>query len=80
MSLTKQQADYIAETLRGEFNTVAQFHSTSSLNCGPKVDVYPAAKASAEALKAIENRANELAGFKMDRSDFEFKSGLKHGR
>lgn len=80
MALTQQQADYIAKTLSGEFNTVAQFHATSSLNCGPKVDVYANAKTSTETLKAIENRANELAGFKMDRSDLEFKTGMKHGR
>lgn len=80
MSLTQQQADYIANTLRGEFNQVAEFQSTSSLNCGPKVNVYPVAKASEQALQAITDRANELAGFKMDRSDFEFKTGMKHGR
>ncbi len=80
MSLTKERADYIATTLQGEFNQVAEFCSTSSINNGPKVDVYAKASTSEATLKAIENRANELAGFKMDRGDFEFKTGLKHGR
>lgn len=80
MSLTQKQADYIASTLQGEFNKVAEFQSTSSLNCGPKVNVYPVDKASEATLKAIEARANQLAGFTMDRSDFEFKTGRKHGR
>lgn len=80
MSLTKQQADYIAETLRGEFNAVAEFQSTSSLNGGPKVVVYAEAKTPDSTLKQISARAEQLAGYKMDSSDFEFKSGLKHGR
>ena len=77
MSLNKQQADRLAEVLRGEFNAVADFHSTSSLNDGPKVDVYAVAGTPEETLQAIEDRANALAGFKMGRNDFEFKTGRK---
>lgn len=80
MSLNKAQADQIAATLKSEFNHLAEFQSTSSLNDGPKVNVYATSKATASDLQAIEDRANQLAGFKMDRGDFEFKSGMKHGR
>lgn len=78
MSLTKEKAEYIAQTLRGEFNQVAHFQSTCSLNEGPKVVVYAPAKTPEGTLQAIATRAEQLAGYKMDRSDFEFKTGMKY--
>ncbi len=78
MSLTKQQADYIAATLAGEFNSVATFQAATSLNTDPKVVVYADATAPEATLQAIEARASTLAGCKMTSNELEFKSGRKY--
>ncbi len=77
MSLTYQQAAYIAATLKGEFNNVATFETVSSLNTSPKVLVFADAKAPEATLQAIEARASTLAGRTMTSNELEFKSGRR---
>ncbi len=77
MALSKETADKLQTSLLEEFKGVATFQSTTSLNLdGYKVVVgYNARQTDEQELKAIESRATELAGRKLDRNDLEFKSG-----
>lgn len=77
MALTEGQSKLLQTSLTEEFKGVASFQSTTSLNLdGYKVVVdYNARQTDDQDLRAIESRANELAGRKLDRSDLEFKSG-----
>lgn len=75
MGLDKTTADKIAEALRHDFNQVT-IRVVTALNTDYRVQVDHYGKATPEkTLKAIEARANELAGRTLTRAELEFKTG-----
>ena len=72
--LTKEQAAAIVSTLKNEFNGKAYFTAKTTLD-GEKVFVFHPRKADEATLKAIEARANAVAGQTLCRSSLEFKTG-----
>ena len=83
MALTKTEADKITATLKSEFNDSATVLTKGQLDGSFKVIVdtslgYSRKGAPDDTLRAIEARANEVAGRKLDRNALEFKSGFKH--
>lgn len=77
MALSKQLAENIAETLTSEFNQYAGARAVSQLSGGYKVIVDSSNKPALDStLRSIEERANQIAGRKLDRNDLEFKTGL----
>lgn len=78
MSLTKEKAQEIVATLKAEFNGKAYFVAKSTLN-GEKVFVYHPRKADDATLRAMEARANVVAGQTLTRTCLEFKTGQVNG-
>lgn len=77
MALEKSFAASMVQALRAEFNSEATFQKQGSLSGEYKVIVSYNTRHTQDAeLRAIESRANDLAGRKLDRSDLEFKSGM----
>lgn len=76
MSLTKQLANAITNTLSAEFGTVAGARSVEQMGGGYKVFVDHSGKPEIDAtLKRMESRANGIAGRQLTRNELEFKAG-----